>query len=152
MLPRDLWKLKGLVTFGIDGEVFREKIKDMWGCYPLDFHGCTEAPIIAMQAWDHNGMTFVPHLNFLEFIPEDEHFKSQLDPGYRPRTILLDEVKAGENYEIVITNFHGGALTRFRVGDMVRITSLQNERLGINTPQMAFERRVDGLLDFLLFA
>ncbi|HUU64774.1 MAG TPA: GH3 auxin-responsive promoter family protein, partial [Dehalococcoidales bacterium] len=62
---------------------------------------------------------------------------------------LLDEVKAGEVYEIVITNFHGGALVRYRPGDMVRITSLRNDKLGINMPQMVFERRADDLLDFV---
>ena len=93
-------------------------------------------------------MTFIPNLNFLEFIPEDEQLKWQMDRSYQPKTLLLDEVKAGENYEIVITNFHGGALMRYRIGDMVRITSLRNEKLGIEIPQMAFERRVDDFLDF----
>jgi hypothetical protein len=32
---------------------------------------------------------------------------------------------------------------------MVRITSLRNEKLGIEIPQMVFERRVDGLIDFV---
>jgi len=94
-------------------------------------------------------MTFIPSLNFLEFIPEKEHFKWQLDHSYQPKTVLLDEVKAGENYEIVITNFHGGALVRYRPGDMIRITSLRNEKLGIDIPQMVFERRADDLLDFV---
>jgi hypothetical protein len=68
LLPKDLWPLKGLITFGIDGSIYREKIKQMWGRYPLDFHGCTEAPLIAMQTWDYQGMTFVPNLNLLEFM------------------------------------------------------------------------------------
>ena len=75
-----------------------------------------------MQTWDYEGMTFVPNLCFLEFIPEREWFKWQLDHSYEPKTILLDEVKAGENYEIVITNLHGGITTRYRIGDMIRIT------------------------------
>jgi hypothetical protein len=49
----------------------------------------------------------------------------------------------------VITNFHGGALVRYRPVDMVRITSLRNNALGIDIPQMAFERRADDLLDFV---
>jgi hypothetical protein len=32
---------------------------------------------------------------------------------------------------------------------MVRITSLRNEKLGIDIPQMVFERRADGLIDFV---
>jgi phenylacetate-coenzyme A ligase PaaK-like adenylate-forming protein len=75
--------------------------------------------------------------------------KWQLDHSYQPRALLLDEVKAGENYEIVITNFHGGAMVRYRPGDMVRIVSLRNGNLDIDIPQMVFERRADDLLDFV---
>jgi hypothetical protein len=73
--------------------------------------------------------------------------KGQLDKSYQPKTILLDEVKAGESYELVITNFHGGALVRYRTGDMVRITSLRNDTLKINLPQIMFDRRSDDLID-----
>ncbi len=149
MLPRDLWSVKGIMSGGLDSGVYKEKIKALWGRYPLDTYAGTEGGIIATQTWDYDGMTFIPSLNFLEFIPEKEHFKWQLDHSYQPKPVLLDEVKAGENYEIVITNFHGGALVRYRPGDMIRITSLRNERLGIDIPQMVFERRADDLLDFV---
>ena len=149
MLPKDLWSVKGIMSGGLDSGVYREKIKALWGRYPLDVYTGTEGGIMATQTWDYEGMTFIPSLNFFEFIPEKEHFKWQLDHSYKPKTVLLDEVKAEENYEIVLTNFHGGALVRYRPGDMVRITSLRNEKLGIELPQMAFERRADDLLDFV---
>jgi phenylacetate-coenzyme A ligase PaaK-like adenylate-forming protein len=150
MLPKDLWSVKGIMSSGLDSWVYRDRIKELWGRYPLDVYSGTEGGFIATQTWDSEGMTFIPTLNFLEFIPEEEHFKWQLDHSYQPKTVLLDEVKAGENYEIVITNFHGGALVRYRIGDMVRIISLRDEKLGIDIPQMVFERRVDGLLDFFV--
>lgn len=150
MLPKDLWSVKGIMSTGLDSSVYKDKIKEFWGRYPLDVYAGTEGGIIATQTWDYDSMTFIPNLNFLEFIPEKEHFKWQLDRSYQPKTVLLDEVKAGENYELVITNFHGGALVRHRIGDMVRITSLRNEALGINTPQMVFERRADDLLNFVV--
>ncbi|NQT05873.1 MAG: GH3 auxin-responsive promoter family protein, partial [Dehalococcoidia bacterium] len=149
MLPKDIWSVKGILSSGLDSSVYRDKIKELWGKYPLDLYTGTEGGVIATQTWDYDSMTFVPSLNLLEFIPEDEHFKWRLDPEYQPRTVLLDEVEAGENYEIVISNFHGGALVRYRPGDMVQITSLRNESLGIDIPQMAFERRADDLLDFV---
>jgi hypothetical protein len=149
MLPRDLWSVKGIISSGLDSWVYRDKIKELWGRYPLDTYASTEGGFIAVQTWDGDGMTFIPNLNFLEFIPEEEHFKWRLDHSYKPKTVLLDEVKAGENYEVVITNFHGGALVRYRIGDMVRITSLRNDKLGIDIPQMVFERRADDLLDFV---
>jgi hypothetical protein len=150
LLPKDLWSVKGIICSGLDSWVYRDKIKELWGRYPLDVYSSTEGGFIATQTWDCDGMTFIPNLNFLEFIPEEEHFKWQLDHSYKPKTVLLDGVKAGENYEVVITNFHGGALVRYRPGDMVRITSLRNDKLGIDIPQMVFERRADDLLDFIV--
>ena len=147
LLPRDLWSIKGIMGGGTDCTVYREKIKELWGRYPLDTYACTEAGFIATQNWDYDSMTFIPNLNFLEFIPETEYSTWQLDHTYKPKTVLLDEVKAGENYEIVITNFHGGAMVRYRVGDMIRITGLKNQKLNINVPQMVFERRADDLID-----
>jgi hypothetical protein len=150
MLPKDLWSVKGIISSGLDSWVYRDRIKELWGRYPLDAYVSTEGGIMATQTWDYDGMTFIPNLNFFEFIPESEHFKWQLDHSYQPKTVLLDEVKAGENYEVVFTNFHGGAMVRYRVGDIVRITSLRNEKLGIDIPQMVFERRADDLLDFVV--
>jgi len=149
MLPKDIWSVKGIMSGGLDSAVYRDKVKSLWGRYPLDIYTGTESGIVATQTWDYEGMTFVPSLNFLEFIPEKEYFKWRLDPEYQPKTVLLDEVEAGENYEMVLSNFHGGPLVRYRPGDMIRITSLHNEQLGIDIPQMAFERRADDLLDFV---
>jgi hypothetical protein len=150
ILPRDLWNVKGLVTYGIDGEVFREKIREMWGVYPLDFHGCTEALVVAMQTWDHQQMTFVPSLQFYEFIPEKEVLLSRQDPDYKPRTLLMNELVPG-NYELVITSFHGGPFLRYRLGHLIKIHSLSNEKLGINTPQMSFIARIDDQIDIAGF-
>jgi hypothetical protein len=150
MLPRDLWSIKGIISSGLDSAVYRDRIKELWGRYPLDVYSSTEGGFIATQTWDSDAMTFIPTLNFFEFIPEDEHFKGKLDHSYQPKTLLLDELKAGENYEIVITNFYGGALVRYRIGDMVKITSLKNKNLGIDIPQMVFERRADDLIDFVV--
>jgi hypothetical protein len=147
ILPKDLWSLKMISSMGTDSVVYKEKIKDLWGRVPLNVYGNSETTVIAAQTWDYDGMVFFPNLNFIEFIPEEEHFKWQLAHSYQPRTVLLDEVKVGENYELVITNFHGGIMARYRVGDMIRITALRNEKLGINIPQMAFERRADDLID-----
>jgi phenylacetate-coenzyme A ligase PaaK-like adenylate-forming protein len=50
-------------------------------------------------------------------------------------------------YELVITNLHGGALVRYRTGNLIRITSLRNETLGIELPQMMPEGRADDQID-----
>jgi hypothetical protein len=103
-----------------------------------------------MQTWDYEGMTFVPHLNLLEFIPEKESIKARNNPSYRPSTLLIDELKPG-NYELVITSFHGGPFVRYKVGHLVKITALRNEKLNIDIPQMTFLTRVDDQIDIAGF-
>ena len=147
LLPKDLWDLKGVLGGGTDSAVFKKRVEEMWGRRPLEMYGGTEGGLYATQLWDYDGLTFIPTLNFFEFIPEEEHLKGQNDLSYQPKTVLLDQVKPGHNYEIVITNLHGGSLVRFRVGDMISITSLRNDNLGVNIPQMAFYGRADYLID-----
>ena len=106
--------------------------------------------MIAMQTWDYKGMTFIPQLNFFEFIPEKECIKSRNNPAYQPSTLLLDELKPG-NYELVITSFHGGPFVRYRLGHLVKITALRNDQLNIDIPQMSFLTRVDDQIDIAGF-
>ena len=147
LLPKDLWSVRVVVGGGADSAIFRQRVEELWGRQPLEIYGATEGGVYATQTWDHEGMTFIPNLNFFEFIPERESFKWQLDHSYRPKTILLDQVKAGERYEIVTTNFHGGIMTRYRIGDIVKITSLRSEKLDIDIPQMVFHSRADDFVD-----
>jgi len=147
LLPKDLWTVRGIICGGSDATIFKKRVEELWGRHPLEHYASCEGGHCTLQTWDYEGMTFIPTLNFFEFIPEGEYFKWQLDHSYQPKTVLLDEVKAGENYEIVLTNFHGGAFIRYRIGDIIRITSLRNERLNIDIPQMVFHSRADDRID-----
>ena len=147
LLPKDLWTVRGIICGGSDATIFRKRVEELWGRLPLEHYASCEGGHCTMQTWDYEDLTFLPNLNFFEFIPEKEWFKWQLDHSYQPKTILLDEVKAGENYEIVLTNFHGGAFVRYRIGDIIRITSLRNEKLSIDIPQMVFYSRADDRID-----
>jgi hypothetical protein len=151
LLPKDLWSVRVIVGGGADCTIFGKRVEELWGRRPVEAYGSTEEGFCAAQTWDREGMVFYPNLNFFEFIPEREWFKWQLDHSYQPKTVLLDGVKAGEIYEIVITNFHGGIMTRYRVGDMIKITSLRNEKLNIDIPQMEFHSRADELIDITGF-
>jgi hypothetical protein len=147
MVPKDIWKVKGIVGGGTDASIFKARVRELWGKYPLEAYAGTEGGIYAIQAWDYDGMTLFPTLDFFEFIPEDEHFKWELDHSYQPETVLFDELEVGKVYEMVITNFHGSILTRFRIGDLIRVISLYNHKLSIRLPQIVFERRADELID-----
>ncbi|MFW6135587.1 MAG: GH3 family domain-containing protein [Chloroflexota bacterium] len=152
LLPRDLWDVKCLGTGSTDTALFRSQIEEHWGRTPIEAYGATEATgILSVQAWNAKGLTFFPDVDFLEFIPEAEHIRNRQDPGYRPELCLLDEVEAGQRYELVITNFWGGVFTRYRVGDLIEIVSLGDEEIGTDLPQMTFYSRADGIIDLAAF-
>lgn len=146
ILPKDIWKLKGIMTGGADTIVYGSKIEYYWGRKPLQGFGCTEGGNLAMQGWNGKGMVFSPDIAFLEFIPLDEHLKSKTDPGYQPKTVLYNELELGI-YEFVLTNFHGGALTRYRIGDLFEVIALRDDELGSPLPQLRFYSRADDVID-----
>ena len=146
ILPKDIWKLKGIMTGGADTVVYGSKIEYYWGKKPLQGFGCTEGGNVAMQGWNGKGMVFSPDIVFLEFIPLDEHLKNKADPNHKPKTVLYNELELGI-YEFVLTNFHGGALVRYRIGDLFEVISLGDEELGSPLPQLRFYSRADDVID-----
>mgnify|MGYP000112008177 FL=1 len=67
------------------------------------------------------------------------------------RTVTLAEVEAGKRYELVLTNLLGGVFVRYRVGDLIEITALRDEELGVGLPQMIFHARADDVIDLANF-
>jgi phenylacetate-coenzyme A ligase PaaK-like adenylate-forming protein len=152
LLPKDLWAVKCLATGGTDTALFRSQIEEDWGKTPIEAYGATELlGLLSIQSWNAKGLTFFPDANFIEFLPEEQSDRCREDPDYRPHTILLDQVKAGERYELVITNLMGGILVRYLMGDLIEITSLEDEEVGIALPQMVFHSRVDDIVDLAGF-
>jgi hypothetical protein len=152
ILPKDLWPIKGLVCYGTDTGIYREQLVHYWGKEPLEIYGATESGLIATHAWNKKNMTFVPSSCFLEFIPEGEWLKSRDNKDYRPSTVLLDEVEVGQRYEVVLTSFYGMPFLRYRLGDLIKVVTLEDEEAGIKLPGMVFESRADDLIDISGFA
>ena len=101
---------------------------------------------MAMQAWNFKGMVFFPDNAFLEFIPFEEYQKNKNDPAYQPKTMLYDELDLGI-YELVLSNFNGGVLARYRIGDLFEVISNGDEEIGSVLPQMRFYSRLDDIID-----
>jgi hypothetical protein len=151
LLPKDIWKLKGIMTGGVDTSIYKKQIEHYWGRKPLEGYACTEGGSLCMQAWNYQGMTFIPETCFLEFIPHEDHKKSKEDPNYQPKTVLYNELEE-DIYELVFTNFHGGIFTRYRVGDLFQVISLTDEELNINLPQVQFYSRDSDVINLAGFA
>ncbi len=146
MLPKDIWKLKGVMAGGMDTEIYREKVHYYWGKPPMEGYASTEGGMQSFQSWNYKGMTLFPDINFYEFIPFEEHLKNKENPNYIPKTFLIDEIQTGI-YEIVFSNLLGGVLMRYRVGDLINFVSLDDKELGCEIPQFRFYSRADDLID-----
>ncbi len=147
ILPKDLWPLKGLICFGTDASIYRKELIHYWGKNPLEIYAATEAGLIATQGWNRKHMTLAPSCCFFEFVPEAEWLKSRDNKNYQPSTVLLDEVKPGQLYEIIITSFSGMPFLRYRIGDLIRVVALQDDEADVRLPQITFISRADDLID-----
>jgi phenylacetate-coenzyme A ligase PaaK-like adenylate-forming protein len=146
ILPKDMWKLKGIMSGGTDTEIYKDKIEYYWGKKPLEGFACTEAGNMAMQSWNYKGMTFFPDNAFLEFIPLEETNKEKNNPEYQVKTVLYDELEVGV-YELVFSSFHGGVLVRYRIGDLFEVISVGDKEIGTELPQLIFYSRADDVID-----
>ncbi|KPK51631.1 MAG: hypothetical protein AMS22_10575, partial [Thiotrichales bacterium SG8_50] len=72
-------------------------------------------------------------------------------PDYQPKTVLLDELKAGV-YELVFSNFHGGTLMRYRPGDIFEVIAIGDDELMSELPQFQFYSRISDYIDLAGFA
>ena len=151
LYPKDLFEFKGIVCGGTDSDTYKSQIEDLFGITPLEIFGGTESAGVATETWSRNGLTFFPDVNYLEFIPESEMKKEELEPGYQPRTVLLDELEEGAIYELVITKLRGGAFVRYRIGDIMKCTGLENKEDKIKLPQVKYLDRVNNIIDLAGF-
>jgi phenylacetate-coenzyme A ligase PaaK-like adenylate-forming protein len=60
--------------------------------------------------------------------------------------VLYDELDLGV-YEFVLTNFHAGALVRYRIGDLFEVIALEDKELDSPLPQLRFYSRADDVID-----
>ncbi|MBM3958040.1 MAG: GH3 auxin-responsive promoter family protein, partial [Gemmatimonadetes bacterium] len=144
--PKDLWSPKAIVGWGLDTRLFSDRIEHAWGKAPYEMYAATEGGIMGLQPRDREGMVFSPYSAFYEFIPAEQLRKKQEDPSFRPDVLELDEVEAGKTYEVVITNFYGMPLLRYRLGHLIHIHAQ-----GQNGPEFEFTGRSDERIDIAGF-
>ena len=151
LLPKDLFKLSCFMCAGTDNRCYKADLERMWGVTPIELFAGTEPTCIGCETWSREGVYFFPDACFYEFIPEAEMNKSLEDPNYEPRTVLWNEVNAGEIYELVLTVFKGGAFARYRVGDVFRCTGIGSESENNEIPRFEYIDRVADTIDIAGF-
>lgn len=91
----------------------------------LEMYNASEGFFAAQDDINKEGMLLMcDHGIFYEFMPVSELGNEN------PKTIQLDEVKAGKNYALVITT--NGGLWRYLLGDTVQFTSLYPFRIKVS--------------------
>jgi len=151
ILPKDLFHLRGFVCVGTDTELYKSDLEKAWGRRPLEVMGGTEPACIATETWSKDGLSFFPDTCFYEFIPEKEMLRNLQDPTYVPRTCLMNELTANENYELVITVLKGGAFMRYRPGDVYRCLRLKHPTDNLSCPQLQYVDRIPTVIDIAGF-
>ncbi|KAK4593871.1 hypothetical protein RGQ29_017809 [Quercus rubra] len=88
----------------------------------------------------------LPNIGYFEFIPLRENIEDQdhnnMESSFlrmEPKPVGLTEVKIGEEYEVIVTNFAG--LYRYSLGDVVKVIGFHN-----STPEIKFVCRRNLLL------
>jgi len=147
ILPKDLWSPKGILAYGLDTSIYKDAITHYWGITPHESYAGTEGLVYAMQAWNRKGMTFVPDTVFLEFVPYEQQLERRGYEDYMPSTVLLSEVEEGKLYEVVITQFYGMPLLRYRLNDIIKVIAMNDLMTGVNLPQIVFQRRVGEIIN-----
>jgi len=147
ILPKDLWRPKVILCGGADTAIYRDGVEYYWGKKPFEIYGATECVNIAAQNWTKRWLSFLPQAAFWEFIPEEESIKSRENKNYIPKTLLYNELEEGKLYEVVLTQFYGMPLLRYRLGDIIKVVALRDSEVGINLPQIIFHTRIGETID-----
>lgn len=149
--PADLFHLKGFMVAGTDNRCYKDDLEELWGIRPMELFAGTEPSIIGTEIWSRNGMYFFPDTCFYEFLPERDMLRLMDEPDYQPRTCLMDEVRPGEKYELILTVLKGGAFARYRVGDTYRCLGLSSREDGARIPRFEYVDRVPDIIDIAGF-
>lgn len=112
---------------GISFKPYREQyeaITDPTKMHFLETYNASEGFFAAQSSWDSKAMLLLLDLGtFYEFIPLDEVDKEH------PQTLMIDDVKPGSTYELVISSCNG--LWRYRIGDTVKIEQTSPVKISI---------------------
>ncbi|KAH0887502.1 hypothetical protein HID58_063598 [Brassica napus] len=112
-------------------EPYVKKLRHYAGELPLVSHdygsseGWIAANVTPRLSPEEATFAVVPNLGYFEFLPVSETEETEEEP------VGLTEVKIGQEYEVVITNYAG--LYRYKLGDVVKIIGFYNK-----TPQLKF--------------
>ena len=151
VLPKDLFKLTALVCAGTDNNCYKDELEKMWGIRPMELFAGTEPTLIGCESWSKDDIYFFPDACFYEFLPIAQSVALHNDKNVPHATCLIDEVRPGEKYELIISVLKGGAFARYRTGDVYLCTGLSSAEDDIHIPRFRYVDRVPWVIDIAGF-
>ena len=114
---------------------YTKKMKRYSGDIPMYFncYGASEGPIATILDFESVENTLIPANGFFEFLPVEE------DGSDPTRTLGLDELEVGHEYEIIVTNLAG--FYRYRIGDVIEVAGYDGQ-----SPRLLFKYRKNQMI------
>lgn len=139
-IARRIWpNLSYIATVtGANFSIYDDKVNYYTDSLPIysPAYASTEAMIGINPYANKIRYVIIPDTAFYEFIPIDESGEGS------QHTLCLDELKVGEKYEVVVTNYAG--LYRYKIGDVIKVVDFYN-----NCPEVEFLYRKNQVLNMV---
>ncbi|MCU0565285.1 MAG: GH3 auxin-responsive promoter family protein [Oculatellaceae cyanobacterium Prado106] len=137
LTPQTVWKNLSLIITARGGtsDFYFERFPAYFGDTPVfgGIYASAEATFGVYPQLNQDGAILAIESGFFEFIPEDQWEASH------PQTLLPCELKTGQRYRVLVTNYNG--LYRYDIGDVVEVLGFYEQ-----TPLIVFRHRLGGLL------
>ncbi|MCG8364610.1 MAG: GH3 auxin-responsive promoter family protein, partial [Pseudanabaenales cyanobacterium] len=137
LLPKFVWPNLALLLTARGGpsDFYFEKFPEYFGDLPIfgGTYAASEAVIGSHRDFNTDGVVLAVESNFFEFIPADQWDQAN------PNTLLPHEVKVGDFYRILVTNYSG--FYRYDIGDVVEVVGFYEQ-----APLITFRYRQGGAL------
>jgi len=147
--PKHLLRRLRVGVFGGDLlDPYRPYIEEEYDMEAFDIYSLTESSVFACECEAHDGMHLWIDRQIAEIIPDSELEKESADPGYTPRTLLLQEAPQDTEGELVLTNFRDALpLIRYRTGDLIKVKDTGRCSCSRTHPKVKILGRLDDLIN-----
>ncbi|NEP17770.1 MAG: GH3 auxin-responsive promoter family protein [Leptolyngbya sp. SIO4C1] len=137
LLPKQAWPNLAFVITARGGpsDFYFERFSDYFGDIPIFGGTYAASEAVFGSHWNFNtdGTLLAIKTNFFEFVPADQWEIA------RPKTLLPHEVRVGELYRVLVTNYSG--FYRYDIGDVVEVVGFRQQ-----VPLITFRYRRGGTL------
>jgi len=137
LTPKRVWSDLSFIATARGGtsDFYFQRFPDYFGDTPVfgAVYSSAEATFSIYPDVDTDGSVLAIESGFFEFVPED-----QWDMEH-PKTLLATEVKVGEKYRLLSTNYSG--FYRYDIGDVIEVVGFYNR-----APLIVFRYRCGGVM------